>query len=121
LVERQAQAWERNDFRLGASDWLPDGELTSPAGRVPAPEIEQELTHFHQRFADLQVTILNVFASPDGTKVAIEWDWEVTRRTDGVRGITHDAIIVDLVGGKIASWREYFDLGGSVEAAPGQP
>ena len=28
----------------------------------------------------------------------------------------HDAIIVDLVGGKIASWREYFDLGNSVEA-----
>jgi limonene-1,2-epoxide hydrolase len=116
LVERQARAWERNDFRLGASDWLPDGELTSPAGRVPAAEIEQELTHFHQRFADLQVTILNVFASPDGTKVAIEWDWEVTRRSDGVRGVTHDAIIVDVVDGKIASWREYFDLGSSVEA-----
>jgi ketosteroid isomerase-like protein len=116
----RARAWERNDG-LAASDWLPDGELTSPAGRVPAAEIEQELTHFHQRFADLQVTILNVFASPDSTKVAIEWDWEVTRRSDGVRGVTHDAIIVDLVDGKIASWREYFDLGGSVEAAPGQP
>ena len=121
LVERQARAWERNDFRLGASDWLPDGELISPAGRVPAAEIEQELTHFHQGFADLQVTILNVFASPDGTKVAIEWDWEVTRRSDGVRGVTHDAIIVDLVDGKIASWREYFDLGSSVEAATGEP
>jgi len=121
LVERQARAWERNDFQLAASDWLPDGELTSPAGRVPAGEIERELTTFHQRFADLQVTILNVFASADSARVAIEWDWEVTRRSDGVRGVTHDAIIVDLVGGKIASWREYFDLGGSVEADPKQP
>ena len=121
LVERQALAWERNDFGLAAPDWLPDGELTSPAGRVPAAEIEQELTTFHQRFADLRVTVSKVFASADGTSVAIEWDWEVTRRSDGVRGVTHDAIIVDLVGGKIASWREYFDLGGSVEGTPAQP
>lgn len=118
LVERQAQSWERNEFALGASDWLPDGELTSPAGRVPAREIERALTSFHEHFTDLQVTVLNVFTSPDTTKVAIEWDWEVTRRSDGVRGLTHDAIIVDLVGGKIASWREYFDLGNSVEAVP---
>jgi ketosteroid isomerase-like protein len=116
LVQRQARAWERNDFQLGASDWLPDGELTSPAGRVPAAEIEDELANFHRHFADLRVTILNVFASPDSARVAIEWDWEVTRRSDGMRGVTHDAIIVDLVGGKIASWREYFDLGSSVEA-----
>jgi ketosteroid isomerase-like protein len=115
LVKRQARSWELNDFGLGAQDWLPDGELTSPAGRVAAGEIEQELTSFHEHFADLQVTVLNVFASPDGANVAIEWDWEVTRRSDNVRGLTHDAIIVDLVDGKIASWREYFDLGGSVE------
>jgi ketosteroid isomerase-like protein len=121
LVDRQARAWERNEFELGASDWLPDGELTSPAGRVPAGEIERELTSFHERFGDLKVTVLNVFASPDATKVAIEWDWEVTRRSDGVRGLTHDAIVVDLVDGKIASWREYFDLGGSVEAVPALP
>lgn len=120
LVDRQVQVWERNQFAVGAPDWLPDGELTSPAGRVPAADIERELTTFHERFTDLRITVLNVFASPDGTKVAIEWDWEVTRRSDGVRGLTHDAIIVDLVGGKIASWREYFDLGGSVEAVPAQ-
>jgi ketosteroid isomerase-like protein len=116
LVDRQARAWERNDFGLGAGDWLPDGELVSPAGRVTADDLERELTEFHARFTDLDVTVLNVFSTPDGGKVAIEWDWEVTRRSDGVRGITHDAIIVDLVDGKIASWREYFDLGGSVEA-----
>ena len=42
---------------------------------------------------------------------------------DGLREVSQfhpDAIIVDLVDGKIASWREYFDLGSSVEA-PGQP
>jgi hypothetical protein len=33
-------------------------------------------------------------------------------------GVTHDAIIVHLVGGKISSWSEYFDFGDSVDAKP---
>jgi ketosteroid isomerase-like protein len=119
LVERQARSWELGDWELGAGDWLPDGELVSPAGRVPARDLERELAEFHASYRDLRVEVRNVFSTPDGAKVAIEWDWEVTRRRDGVRGLTHDAIIVDLVDGKIASWREYFDLGGSVEAPSG--
>ena len=116
LVDRQARAWERNDFTVGAGDWLPDGELVAPGARVAAADLARELTDFHRSYTDLVVTVLNVFCTEDRSKVAIEWDWEVTRRSDGVRGLTHDAIIVDLVDGKIASWREYFDLGGSVEA-----
>jgi ketosteroid isomerase-like protein len=119
LVDRQAHAWERNDFSLGAADWLPDGELVAPGARVPFADLEREVTEFHRSYTDLVVTVLNVFCTEDRSKVAIEWDWEVTRRSDGVRGLTHDAIIVDLVDGKIASWREYFDLGGSVEAPGG--
>ena len=116
LVDRQARAWERNDFALAAPDWLPEGELTAPGARVPAADLAREVTEFHRNFTDLKVTVLNVFCTADRAQVAVEWDWEVTRRSDGVRGLTHDAIIVDLVDGKIASWREYFDLGGSVEA-----
>jgi ketosteroid isomerase-like protein len=69
-------------------------------------------------FRDLRVTVKNVFISNDGAKAAIEWDWDVTRRRDGARAVTHDAIVVDLVGGRIASWREYFDLGNSIDAKP---
>ncbi len=116
LVRRQARAWELNDWSEAASDWLPDGELLAPGARVAAADLERELTHFHQDFTDLRVTILNVFADPTGAKVGIEWDWEVSRRSDGARSLTHDAIIVDLVDGKIASWREYFDPTGAVEA-----
>ena len=116
LVDRQARSWERNDFALGAGDWLPDGELVAPGARVAAPDLEREMAEFHRGYTDLVVTVLNVFCTADRAQVAVEWDWEVTRRSDGVRGLTHDAIIVELVDGKIASWREYFDLGGSVEA-----
>jgi ketosteroid isomerase-like protein len=118
LVERQARAWEKQDFTLAASDWLPTAVLTSPEGNTPAGEMQASMKDYFKDFTDLHVNIKNVFASPNGRKVAIEWDWAVTRKKDGKRGISHDAILVDLVGGKIASWREYYDPASSVEGKP---
>ena len=118
LVERQARAWEKQDFTLAASDWLPTAVLMSPEGNTPAPQMAASMKDYFKDFSDLHVTIKNVFASPDGRKVAIEWDWAITRKKDGKRGISHDAIIVDLRDGKIASWREYYDPAASGEANP---
>jgi uncharacterized protein (TIGR02246 family) len=116
LVERQARAWEQNNFKLAAQDWLADGVLIAPGGEWPAEKLRQLMADFHTGFTDLVVEIKNVFNSADGSKVAIEWDWSVTRKADGARSLTQDAIIADLVDGKIKSWREYFDLSTSVEA-----
>jgi ketosteroid isomerase-like protein len=118
LVERQARAWEKQDFTLAASDWLPTAVLMSPEGSTPATQMAASMKDYFKDFSDLHVTIKNVFASPDGKKVAIEWDWAITRRKTGKRGVSHDAIIVDLQGGKIASWREYYDPAASGEANP---
>ena len=118
LVERQARAWEKHDFALAASDWLPTAVLMSPEGNTPAAQMAASMKDYFQDFSDLQVTIKNVFASPDGQKLAIEWDWAITKKKDGKRGVSHDAIVVDLKGGKIASWREYYDPAASGEAKP---
>jgi limonene-1,2-epoxide hydrolase len=118
LVDRQVQAWEKHDFGIAAPDWLPSGEMTSPGGRVPVEKMQTAMTGYFKQFRDLRVTVKNVFISDDGAKAAIEWDWDITRRRDGARAVTHDAIIVDLVGDKIASWREYFDFGNSIDAKP---
>ena len=118
LVDRQVQAWEKHDFGIAAPDWLPSGELISPGGHVPVEEMQTAMAGYFKQFRDLRVTVKNVFISTDGAKAAIEWDWDVTRRRDGARAVTHDAIIVDLVGGRIASWREYFDFGNSIDAKP---
>jgi ketosteroid isomerase-like protein len=118
LVDRQVQAWEKHDFGIAAPDWLPSGELISPGGRVPAEEMPTAMAGYFKQFRDLRVTVKNVFISTDGAKAAIEWDWDMTRRRDGARAVTYDAIIVDLVGGRIASWREYFDFGNSIDAKP---
>ncbi len=118
LVDRQARAWEKQDFALAASDWLPTAVLISPEGKTGANDMAASMKDYFKDFSDLQVTVKNVFASPDGKKLAIEWDWAITRKRDGMRGISHDAIIVDLSGGKIASWREYYDPAASGEAKP---
>jgi ketosteroid isomerase-like protein len=118
LVDRQVQAWEKHDFGIAAPDWLASGELISPVGHVPAKEMQTAMAGYFKQFRDLRVTVKNVFISANGAKAAIEWDWDVTRRRDGARAVTHDAIIVDLVGGRIASWREYFDFGNSIDAKP---
>lgn len=118
LVNRQVQAWEKHNFGIAAADWLPTGELISPGGHVAFKDMQAAMTDYFEHFADARITVKNVFLSPEGNKAAIEWDWEVTRLRDGTRGVTHDAIIVDLKGGKISSWREYFDFGDSVDAKP---
>jgi hypothetical protein len=118
LVNRQVKAWEKNNFAIAAVDWLPNGELISPGGHVAAKDMQAAMTDYFTHFGNARITVKNIFLSPDGSKAAIEWDWEVTRLRDKARAVTHDAIIVDLKGGKISSWREYFDFGDSVDAKP---
>lgn len=118
LVERQAKAWEKHDFHAAAADWLPTAVLSSPEGNTPAGELGKSMDDYFKGFRDLHVTIKNVFASPDGKKIAVEWDWAIVRIRDNKSGISHDAILVDLKDGKIASWREYYDPQASGEATP---
>jgi ketosteroid isomerase-like protein len=118
LLERQAQAWEKQDFSIAAGDWTADGVLTSPGGHVKVGDLQAVITDYAKHFTKLDVKVTNVFLSPDGKQAAIEWDWDVTRVRDGKQGLTHDAILVTFEGEKIKSWREYFDLGDSVDAQP---
>ena len=108
LVNRQAQAWEERDFATAADDWLPNGELFSPGSHVVKKDMQSAIIGYFKNFTDLKVTVNDMFLSEDGTRLAIQWDWAVTRKRDRKRVTTQDAILVHLVGGKIASWNEYF-------------
>jgi len=100
LVKRQVQAWEGRDFALAAGDWLPNGELFSPLGNVLKKDMQSAIVDYFKKFNDLKVTVNEMFLSQDGTRLAIQWDWTVTRKRDRERTTTHDAIFVRLVGGK---------------------
>ncbi len=51
LVERQARAWEKQDFTVAASDWLPTAVLISPEGNTPAPEMPASMKDYFKDFA----------------------------------------------------------------------
>jgi ketosteroid isomerase-like protein len=108
LVNRQVQAWEKHDFAIAAADWLQNGELFFPGGRVFKKDMQSAILHYFKNFTDLKVTVNEMFLSEDGTKLAIQWDWTVTRKRGRKRTTAHDAVLVHLIGGKIASWNEYF-------------
>src|ERR1700751_5196121 len=115
LVNRQVQAWEKRDFAIAADDWLPNGKLFSPGGHVVKKDMQSAILDYFKNFTDLKVTVNEMFLSGDGTSLAIQWDWTVTRwdwtvtrKRGRKRATTHDAILVHLVGGKIATWNEYF-------------
>src|SRR5262245_11655877 len=108
LVNRQVQAWEKRDFAIAADDWLPNGELFSSGGHVVKKNMQRAILDYFKNCADLKLTVKEMFLSQDGTRLAIQWDWTVTRKRDRKRVTTHDAILVHLVGGKIATWNEYF-------------
>ena len=108
LVNRQAQAWEKRDFAIAADDWLPNGELFSPGGHVFKKDMQSAISNYFKNFTNLKIRVNEIFLSEDGTRLAIQWDWTVTRKRDRKRVTTHDAILVHLVGGKIATWNEFF-------------
>jgi len=108
LVNREVQAWEKRDFAIAADDWLPNGEWFSFGGQVVKKDMQSAILDYFKNFTDLKLTVNEMFLSEDGTRLAIQWDWTVTRKRDGKRATAHDAILVHLVGGKIATWNECF-------------
>jgi hypothetical protein len=115
MLQRQARVWTDGRFFDEAQrDWDPEGELIAPGNRVPFADLARVVEAFHRDFTGLRVTITSAFQSPSGW-IGLEWRWDVARRSDGVRSVTPDAIIVERQDGLIRSWREYFDTAGAVE------
>ena len=96
MLQRQAHAWTIGDFSDAAPDWHQDGVLTAPGNRVPFAALAPTIAAFHRDYGDLVVTITSAFVSADGRRIALEWLWEVSRRKDGARSLTEDAILIDL-------------------------
>ena len=117
LVERQIAIWTAGVDSVGAlDDWTADGVLTAPRGvRLQASEVIGVIEGWHREFCDLRIELTSLVSSADGAWLAIEWTWNVTRRSDGKTSAMLDAIIVELADGLIVEWREYFDTFDSVE------
>jgi ketosteroid isomerase-like protein len=119
LIDLHARAFAACDWQAVAPYWHPEAVLESPGGAWPVAAMPTIMTDLDRSYSDIQIDVNNVFSSADGNQIALEWTYASTRRSDGARSSTPDAIIVELRDGLIVSWREYFDLSTSVEH--GQP
>ncbi|MEO1439110.1 MAG: nuclear transport factor 2 family protein [Chloroflexota bacterium] len=110
LVERQARAWEAEDYPAMTADFAPDGVFISPGGRWQGHEqIRSAAQAFFAVSHSVHIEIGRVAWDGDSTG-ACEWTWQETRRADGKILRAEDAIIFELdTTGKIIYWREYFD------------
>jgi ketosteroid isomerase-like protein len=115
LIERQRQGFLNNDWQGIEADWHPDAELVSPGGRWSVRDFPAIMKSLASDYTDVTIEISSVFMSADERFIGLEWTYGATRRRDGARSVTPDAIIVELDDGLIKSWREYFDLSTSVE------
>ncbi|MGA1835953.1 nuclear transport factor 2 family protein [Herbiconiux sp. 11R-BC] len=115
LIDLHARAFAACDWQAVAPYWHPEAELVSPGGIWPARAMATIMADLDNSYADIQIDVGTVFGSADGRHIALEWTYASTRRSDGARSSTPDAIIVELRDGLIMSWREYFDLSSSVE------
>jgi ketosteroid isomerase-like protein len=119
LIHQHARAFSRLDWDAVREYWHPDGELVSPGGRWPVTSMRAIMRDLDAQYRDVDIQVTNVIQSADESYIAFEWTYASTRRSDGARSVTPDAIIVEFRDGLIYSWREYFDQSHSVEL--GQP
>jgi uncharacterized protein (TIGR02246 family) len=108
LVARQAQAWMQQDIGLALEDFAVDAVFISPGGRWQGWDAIRRAAEGYFAVA-AQVTVKIVRVLYDGRYGAVEWTWEETQRSTGLRHAADDAIIFELRDGKIVYWREYFD------------
>ncbi len=59
----------------------------------PTKNVQSAILDYFKNFTDLKVTVNEMFLSEDGARLAIQWDWTVTRKRDRKRATTHDAIL----------------------------
>jgi len=106
LVLDHAQAWETGDLDLFLSTIHDDIVFAYPGRRLNKEELLEDFDFFQENFSDTKIYIHNIVSR--GNIVAVEWQFASTN-SDGIRTSVSDAIIGEIRGGKIVSWKEYLD------------
>ncbi|MBC7869348.1 MAG: nuclear transport factor 2 family protein [Chitinophagaceae bacterium] len=108
IVYRQKNAWEQNDVEAILTDFAPHCVFITPKSRYEGIDAVRKVVEgFVQTGAKAQITIHRLMV--DGNQGAVEWTWQETRPSSDEIIIAEDAIILEVVEGKIIYWREYFN------------
>ncbi|MEO0928716.1 MAG: nuclear transport factor 2 family protein [Cyanobacteria bacterium J06643_13] len=108
LITRQAQAWENQDAQAIAADFADEAVFIAAGFEFLGKErIKKAALDYFKQFHQTSVAIKNVIVEEN--KGAVEWDWRDRNRKTDKEGFAEDAIVFELVEGKIVYWREYIE------------
>jgi uncharacterized protein (TIGR02246 family) len=110
FVYRHIALWECGDLDAVLADYHQDAVVIVPTGHILKGRgaIAASLAEFFARFQDVELRLQKVMAL--GDELAVEWIFACTERTSGRRGRVRGAAFISLREGKIARWREYWDI-----------
>ncbi|MGQ4646762.1 SgcJ/EcaC family oxidoreductase [Lyngbya aestuarii] len=108
IVTRQALAWETANANKIIADFAEDGLFVTPGATFQGKQqIKEAVESYFAEFTDTKVKIKRIISN--GNQAAVEWDWSEKNKKTGEISRAEDAIIFEVAGGKIKSWREYID------------
>ncbi len=107
LVRDHARAWMTGDTALARQILHEDARFAYPRRRVDRETWISELAGFHQTAEDVRVYVHRVVV--DGSQFAVEWQFASTERDTGARTAVGDAIVGEVLDGRIVLWKEYLD------------
>lgn len=110
-VFQQAQrAWLMGDADSFASLFDEVGEFIVPGNRwIGQEDIRLAFQEYADTYEVMQIEVLQIIRA--GERAVVEWRWTDRERTTGTTAQAEDAIIVEMLGGRITRWREYIDDG----------
>lgn len=108
LIRQARDAWVARDADVLAQLFTPDGELIVPGQRWKGQaRIREEVARFAQQYSNVKIDIRRMIV--EDNQAAVEWYYEDTEKSTGLRNKADDVIVVDFKDGRISRWREYFD------------
>ena len=120
IVEGQARAWSEGDADVIADGFAERCVFIVPGVRLTDPrQVRRAALDYFAQFKDSSMEIRRLVLQ--GDTAAFECDWHDVNRQTGEANLAHDAIVLQVAGGKIVYWREYIDTVSSLSVACGPP
>src|SRR5262249_25823713 len=107
-----AERLGRGDAEGVAALFTPEATYYEPPAHAYSGRdaIRAFLADFVARHTEVSFTILRGVADQAGTRLAAEWRFAFTRRSDGTRRVFEGISMIELRDGMLASWRGYSTL-----------
>ncbi|HEY9737033.1 MAG TPA: nuclear transport factor 2 family protein [Trichocoleus sp.] len=110
VIEQAQQAWLMSDAEgfVGLFDEI--GEFIVPGNRwIGQEDIRLAFQEYSAAYEVIEIQVLQVIR--EGERAVVEWRWSDRERATGNTSQVEDAIIIEMLGGRITRWREYMDDG----------